>query len=77
MKLQSNFIPKNDPRHFALVAINCWSGKQQQIAIRIFDYEIFGAPRLFFQSLVKSGANGLEFKKQQLDLDCRGDGHRC
>ena len=39
------------------------SSKQQQIPIRIFDDEIFGAPRLLFQSLVKGNASGLKLKK--------------
>jgi hypothetical protein len=55
----------------------CGPGKQQQIPIRIFDYEILGAPRLLFQCLLKGNSSGLEFKKQQLDLLRCGDGHRC
>jgi len=46
----------------------CWSGKQQEIAIRIFDDQIFDAPRLLFQCLMKGDASRLKFKKQQLDL---------
>ena len=80
MKLQSNFTPKDSlaahdtSRWWLLI---CWSGKQQEIAIRIFDDEIFGAPRLLFQFLMKGNASRLKFKKQQLDLvGCR-DGHGC
>ena len=36
----------------------CGSGKQQQIPIRIFDDEVFGAPRLLLQFLVKGNAGG-------------------
>ena len=53
------------------------TGKQQQIPIWIFDDEIFGAPRLLFQSLVKANARGLKLEKQQLDLVHGCDGHRC
>ena len=40
------------------------SGKQQQILIRIFDDESFGAPRLSSQFLAKSNTGGLKLKKQ-------------
>ena len=53
------------------------SGEQQQIAIRIFDDEIPGAPRLLFQPLVEGDTGGLKLKKQQLDLVRRSDGQRC
>src|ERR1700678_2288452 len=55
----------------------CGSSKQQQIPIWIFDDEILGAPRLFFQSLAEGDTGGLKLKKQQLDLVCCRDGHRC
>src|SRR5271155_103991 len=55
----------------------CGPGKQQEIAVRIFDDEIPGAPRLLFQFLLKGNSGGLKFKKQQLDLDRGSDGHRC
>ena len=42
----------------------CGSSKQQQIPIRIFDDEIFGAPRLLLQFLAKGNASGLKLKKQ-------------
>ncbi len=77
MKLQSNFTPKDSlavhdtSRCWLLI---CWSGKQQEIAIRIFDDEIFAAPRLLFQCLMKGNASRLKFKKQQLDLVGCGDG---
>jgi len=52
------------------------TGKQQQIAIWIFDDEVPGAPRLLFQDLEKGDSSGLKFKKQELDLVGCSDGHR-
>src|SRR6516165_4977643 len=57
------------------ISLVCRSSKQQQIAIRILDDEIPGAPRLLFQLLVKGNTCGLKFEKQQLDLIRCSDSH--
>ena len=50
-------------------------GEQQQVAVRVLDDEIPGAPGLALERLVEFDAGGLKFEKELLDLVRRGDRH--
>jgi len=49
---------------WAMRVLVCGAGKQQQIAIGIFDDEIPGAPGLLFQRLEEADSSALKFQKQ-------------
>src|SRR5215471_14254086 len=53
------------------------AGKKKQVAVRVFDDEVFGAPWLLLQCLEERDVCGLELEVELLNLIGAGDGHRC